>query len=232
MTDEEKLNKFVQQVYMTRYNRYIDDIEDEDGQVEVEKTIDWTNLFLDELETETDWHYVRKDGETLGTIVTAAQTFELDDEIRKLVTSTYRPLLLKQGDSIVSRFEVVDANQITRNTSFPDADRVTKVGNKLIFSRAFKDYEIGATVVADTVHYIPRLATDDIEVLDLVKPYSLLVLGVAKNATLPDIVQGGLSPSFVQKYGDLLEKAIAENEATTVADEAIRDDYSHIGGVF
>lgn len=226
------LEDFVQNVYLTRFNRRLDDITDEDGVEEVAKTILWTNMFLDELESEADWNYVRTNDENLGTVASASQVIEVDEDIRKLVTDSERPLILMQGDSIITRFEVVDANQITRRLGGSLADRVALVAGKLVFSRTFKDYEIGASIIADTVHYIPRLAETDTEVLDLVKPYNLLVLGVAKNATLPDIVQGGLSPAFVQKYGDELQKAVALNAASSIADQVVRDDYSYIRGVF
>lgn len=233
MTDEERLQEFVNDVYLTRFNRFIDDITDEEGIVEVQKTVRFANMFCDELENETDWNFSRVPDQSLGTIATVDQVFDLPAGVLRLVTNTERPLILKQGDSIVSRFEVVDANQITQRSTYYPGDRVASVGGSLVFSREFTDYEIGATVEADVINSLPRLSADPVSItlLDTVKPYSLLVLGVAKNATLPDIVQGGLSPSFVQKYGDLLENAIVENDKSSTADEAIYDDYGYIGGV-
>lgn len=235
MTDEERLQQLTQDIYLTRFGRLIDDITDTDGVLEVTKTIAWVNMLLDELEGETDWNMVREDDENLGTVSTASQVFELDDEVLRLVVNAERPLVLKQGDSIVSRFEVVDPNQITRRTSDSSIDRVATVGRNLVFSRPFNtDTEIGATVVADTVHYLPRLVQDpvDVSLLDVFKPYNLLTLGAAKNATLPDIVQGGLSPSFVQKYADELAKAVAKNNASSYADEMLYENYGSIGGVY
>src|SRR5688500_12911810 len=101
MTDQEKLDQFVQDVYLTRYNRFLDDITDEDGVAEVAKTIRWTNTFLDELESETDWNYVRENDEDLGIISTATQVFELPEEVRKLVVDVERPLILMFDGAIV-----------------------------------------------------------------------------------------------------------------------------------
>lgn len=240
MTDEERLNQFVQDVYLTRYNRLIDDITDEDGQIEVAKTLRWANMFLDEIESEKnpdgspiDWLWTRTNDNTFGTIATVSDIFDLPAGVRRIVINPERPLVLMFGGSIISRFETVDANQITRRTVYPITDRVAVVKNKLVFSRPFKDYEIGAEVMADTIETLPRLVLSPINVdlLDVI-PYQLLVLGTAKNAVLPDIVQGGLTPSFVQKYGDELDKAIAENNASSTADEVVRDDYSSIGGIY
>jgi len=41
-----------------------------------------------------------------------------------------------------------------------------------------------------------------------------------------------LEPSFIGKYADELDKAIAENNATTTADSAVSEDFSGIGGVY
>lgn len=232
MSDEEVLQAFVQSVYLARYGRYLDDITDEDGVAEIAKTIDWTNQFLDELEEEADWQYVRENDKEIGTIASATDTFNLPEDARKLAVDENRPLVIMQDGSIVSEWDVVDPKNITERSSSVNQKRVTFVNNKIVFSRALNDQEIGGTVVADVINSIPRLAEDDVDILELVKPKQLLILGVAKNATLPDIVGGGLSPSFAQKYSDLLDKAKMENDAAAVAVTAIRDDYSHIGGVY
>lgn len=243
MTPEEKLQKFVQDLYLTQFSRRIDDITDSDGQEEIAKAVVWVNTVLDEIEAETDndgqpidWSFARENDVNLGTISSANQTFELDDDINRLVVAEYRPLIIKQGDSTVSYWDVVDPNQLARIDNISSNQRVSVVGGSILFSRPLNDTEIGGTVVADVINYIPRVSNEEnavnVEALDMVKPYQLLLLGAAKNATLPDIVQGGLSPSFAQKYADLLTKVIAKNQASSVADNAVRDDYGHIGGIY
>ena len=241
MTDQEKLNQFVNDVYLTRFNRFLDSLTDTEGLAEIAKTIRWANMFFDELERETDsngqpldWNFLRAPDVELATIATAGQVVALPAAYRKLVVNPERPLILKQGDSIVSRFETVNPNQITRRTSDATVDRVTVVGSSLVFSRQFKDYEIGAKVVADAIRHITRLDDSPLTVsaLDTIKPYELLVLGVAKNSVLPDIVQGGLAPSFVQKYADLLDLTKQENESSSSPDTVVTDDYGSIAGVY
>lgn len=232
MTNLEKLQQFTQDVYRIRYNRFVDNIADADGLVEVQKTIGWANDLLDELELEADWQWVRENDKSVGIISSATQTFDLPDDARKLVVSEYRPLAILQDGAIVSLWDVVDPNQGIRRDRATRDKRVTVVNNQIVFSQPLDTTEIGGTIIADVINSIPRLADNNTEALDLVKPISLLKLGAAKNATLPDIVQGGLSPSFVQKYADLLAKAVGENNASAEADEVERDDYSGIGGVW
>jgi hypothetical protein len=73
---------------------------------------------------------------------------------------------------------------------------------------------------------------NDTTLLDTVTPIQLIVLGVLKNQILPDIVQGGLTPSFTQKYADLLQKTIQQNNESADADDADRDNFSNIGGTW
>lgn len=234
MTDEERLQEFVQQVYLTIWNRRIDDITDADGVEEVAKVIIWANLFLDELESEADWNQVRENEKNLGVAVEGANTLDLfDEDILRLVVDENRPLLIKQDSSIISLWDVVDPNQLTNRNIYSERDeRVTLINQQLVFSRPFNEMEAGGTIYADIVNKIPRLASDNVELFDLPFPRQLLVLGTAKNNTLPDIVKGGLSPSYVQKYGDELEKAKIYNDKSSIANQIVGEDYSGITGVY
>lgn len=236
MTNEEKLNAFVQSVYLIRYNRYIDDITDEDGVEEKNKTIDWCNSFLDDFELEADWLFMRDNDYSIGTISSATQTFELDrDEILRLVSEAERPLIIQQDGSTVSSWEVVNPKNLARPSVSGGLERVTVVNGTLMFSRDLNDGETSGSVLADVITPLPRLSTTDVELLDIFEENrltELLKLGIAKNATLPDIVQGGLSPSFAQKYKDALDRAIMKNDQSSVADTAQRDDFSGIGGIY
>lgn len=254
MTDEQLIQKFTQDVYLTRYNRFIDEIPttfeeetsvtDTDAIAEIVKTAAWLNMFLDELERETDpdgrpvnWSFVRENDVELGTVTEDMTSLDIDDDdILRLVVDDNRPLTIAFDGTAVSTWEVVSPNQITKRSRTALDDRVTVVNRTIIFSRAFKDFEVGGTIIADVINKIPRLVynddTKDAAPLNTVVPYELMVLGVAKNATLPDIVQGGLSPSFVQKYADLLDAVKLENQNSSVADSMARDDNGYIGGIY
>lgn len=238
MTNEERVNQFVKDVYLVRFNRPID-LTTTGGQTEVEKTLSFARMFLNEIESEKNpdgtpinWSWARENDQDLGEINTAGQLFTLPENVRRIVVDEDRPLVLMYDGSIISKFEVVEANQITRRRLDPTIeDRVATVKRKLVFSRQFKDYEIGASVMTDVIEKLTPLSVEDVSVLDQV-PYQLMVLGTAKNSVRPDIVQGGLAPSFIEQYADELDKAIAENNATTSADSAVYDDFSGIGGVY
>lgn len=241
MTNEQRVNQFVKDVYLVRFNRPID-LTTSGGQVEIEKTLSFARMFLQEIQSEKNpdgtpinWSWARNNDQDLGAIASAGQTFTLPTEptrIRRLVVDEDRPLVLMYDGSIISKFDVVEPNQITRRRLNPSIeDRVATVKRTLVFSRQFKDYEIGASVMCDTIEELTPLSVDDVSVLDQV-PYQLLVLGTAKNSVRPDIVQGGLAPSFIEQYADELDKAIAENNATTTGDTAVYDDFSGIGGVY
>lgn len=242
MTPQQLMDQFVQDVYLTRYNRFIDSLTDEDGLVEVNKTYRWTNMFLDEIERETDndgrtmkWRWARRNDVDLGTILASNTAFNLPAASKWLLVDENRPVTITQAGITVSHFDVVDPSQITKRNDMASDDRVTQIKNALIFSRAFKTFEIGGHVIGDVIDLLPRITVADpttsATLLSTI-PYELLVLGVAKNATLPDIVQGGLSPSFAQKYSDLLTQEKLNNENSSTADQYVGDDLGYIGGVF
>ena len=238
MTNEERVNQFVKDVYLVRFNRVID-LSTTGGITEIAKTLSFARMFLGEIESEKNpdgspinWNWARTNDNSLGVIATAGQTFTLPATVRRIVADEDRPLVLMYDNSIISKFEVVEPNQITRRRFDPIIDdRVATVRRNLVFSRQFKDFEIGATVMTDTIDKLVPLSLTDVTVLDQI-PYQLFVLGTAKNSVRPDIVQGGLAPSFIEQYADELDKAIAENNATTTADSAVYDDFSGIGGVY
>ena len=233
MTEEEtEILKLAQKIYLAEFNRY-NDVDGEEADEFIDQTIDWVNQFIPELELEADWNYLRENSAELGTITAAGITsFPIPDGVRKLVISPYRDVTISQDGSVVARFKLVNANQISDPNDPDTSDRATVVGRSVVFSRAFTEQEIGGVVAADVINAMPELARDDTELLELIKPLQLVVLGVAKNATLPDIVQGGISPSLTQKYADLLQRAVAENNATSDSSFAPREDFNFIRGVW
>ncbi len=237
MDDRARILALAQSIYLAKNNRY-NDVEGTEEDEFIAQSVDWVNQWVDELELEADWNYVRRNRVNLGTINTATQTFALPDDVRTLVVSPYRSLVISQDGAIVSTFTIVAPNQIGSPPyeGLTEA-RVTVVGRRLIFSRNLTEEEIGGSVLADIIDYIPRLEAVvdgqyNSEMLDLVAPKQLIVLGVAKNATLPDIVQGGISPSITQKYNDLLQKAILQNNLSADSYIVERDDLSFIQGVW
>lgn len=229
------LTAFAQSVYLTIKNRYYDDIEDTDGQTLISQVIDWANLYFDELENTLDssgrpvyWNWLLTPNDNLGTVSSGVTSITLPGSVRDLVALPGRTIEIQVAGKTVGTWSVVYPGQMGRNSV---EKTVAKVGGLLVFSQPVSDYENGGTVVGDAVGSIPRLSDSNEQALSLVKPRQLLVLGVAKNASLPDIVQGGLSPSFVQKYNDLLQSAIQFNNFSSQADTNTQEDFGFITGV-
>lgn len=228
----ERITKIAQSIYLAKNNRRNEVVGAELTNF-LDETIDWVNQFLPELELEADWIFSRVNRYTLGTIRAAGTTtFTLPDEVRKLVVSPYRDLTISQDGAVIATFKVVNPDQIANPDNPEVADRATVIGRSVVFSRPFTAEEVGGVVTADVIKYLPELALNNVEVLDTVKPLQLVVLGVCKNSTLPDIVQGVISNSFAQKYADLLSKAILENNATAEAYDNQSENFGFIGGVW
>lgn len=238
MSPKKQLEQFAQSIYLTVKNRYLDDIEDDDGQEYIARTIDWTNMFIEELENTVgpdgelvDWWFTRTAGYRLGTAVSGAASVSVPTAVERLITDENRYVQIQHDGTTVSNWAVVHAKDITNSTSRVTEDMCAVVGTSLVFSRAFRDTEAGGIIIGDVSTKLPRLSETNVKLLTTVRPKQLLILGVAKNMTLPDVVQGGLSPSYVQKYQDLLGGAIQRSNASSQSIEAVRQSFSGIGGV-
>lgn len=232
MTNDEYILEVAQKIYLARKNQK-NDVTGADLESFIDDTIDWINQFLPELELEADWNFSRVNDNNIGTITSANTiSYELPDDIRTLVYNYDRDLTIRQDGTIISTFKLVNPNQISNPNDYEVKDRATVIGNKLIFSRPLRDTEVGGSIVADSILKLPPLSRDDTSVLDIVQPQQLLILGVLKNQVLPDIVQGGLTPSFTQKYADLLEKCVKDNNMSSDASDFERENLAFVGGIW
>lgn len=232
MTVTEELEALSQSIYLVMYNRY-NDVEGQELTDFIDKTIDWVNQFTSELELEADWNYLRTNENLIGTIADiTTQSYALPDEVRTVIISPYRSVTISLGGAIISTFTMVSPNNIADPTNPETLDRATVINRNLILSRPLTSTELGGEIRCDTIDFMPQLTTTDTELLALVQPKQLVILGVAKNSTLPDIVQGGISPSIAQKYNDLLKKAVMQNNETATTSDAPREDLSFIRGVY
>lgn len=240
MTDEQKMKALAQSVTLAMTGKHMDteDLDSEEGAQFLIELVDWVNQLIDELELEADWNFVTELNKVIGTVSGITQTLPLPAGARKLAVREHRPLHIKQDGTPVSTWDVVRPAMITSSRDgYPLRDRVTFVGKNIVFSRDLNDGELNGEVVADVINKIPRLVysegglDNNLDVLDLIEPRQLLVFGVAKNATLPDFVRGKISPSLVQKYADVLGKAVAENEATGTGDTYESEDLNY-GGTY
>lgn len=238
MAYSQPLTDFAQSIYLATRNRYYDDIASADGQTYISQVVDWTNQFLDELETTVDdngqpvlWNWLKQKDYELETVNTGDTDISLDSEVLHIVTSSSRPVKIFLNDRVMSEWPIVSPSQIREYWKPGGGDLIARFGDSLFLSREITETENGGTMVCDVVTAIPRLISGNERALSIVKPKQLLILGVAKNSTLPDIVQGGLSPTYLQKYNDLLQSAILFNNNTSSSDFIVKEDYGYIGGV-
>ena len=232
MTNDERIEELAQKIYRT-WNGRTNSVTGTQLTTFVSESISWINEFLPELEKEADWNWSRENDYQIGTANTSSTGFDIDDDIRKVVKDPERPVYLLNSDgTVLSTFEVVTPGMLKNPRSVSNPDRCAVVGRTLKFSRAFTTNESGAKVCCDVIYYLPELSTNNVEVLDIVDPVGLIILGVSKNQALSKVVQGGLTPSFTQKYADLLQGAKIENEASSTAEDAYGDDLGFIQGVW
>lgn len=237
MTNEEVIRELAQDIYLIK-NDAVNDIEagsDEDIAF-LSETRRYANMWIEEFELEAEWRMVRENDYVLGTITEVSnRTIPITDAtVRTVVTSPYRSLTISQDGTTISTFIVVKPDQIGDPSNPDTRDRATVIGRNIKLSRDLTEQELGGTVTADVIHYFPKISSDytDISVLSLIDPILLMKLGIAKTSTLPNVIQGQLSPSYVQKYNDLLSKAVALNNATADTDDALTEDFSFISGVY
>ena len=234
-----QIQNFAQSVYLRIKNRQYDDVTGPDGQVFVANIIDFANGFIDELENEVDaegnpinWKWLEQLGVSLGTATSGSASATFPSTYLNLIADENRYVQVLQDGSPVSNWLVVAPGDIRNSTYGYTGNMVTLTGSGVLtFSRVFNDQENGGTIVGDVTTPFPRFSLTNAKILSIVKPRELLVLGVAKNASLPDIVKGTLSPSYVQKYDDLLTNVISRNGVSSVGRTAQRDNNGYISGV-
>lgn len=233
MTDEQKIENLAQQIYVARNNEKNSVVGSERTDW-LDTTVMWVNQFLPELEKEADWNWSRENDHSIGLAVhgPSPQTIALSQDIRKLAVDDDRPVYLVKNGQVIATFDMVTPSLIKDVKNRQNEDRATVIGRKLVFSRPFTGSEDGADILVDVIKRLPALAMNNTDVLDIVDPLQLIVLGVLKNQTLPDIVQGGLSPSFAQKYADLLDAIKFENSDSTQTETVSGDDLGYIQGVW
>lgn len=238
MTNDERIAKLAQEIYITRHNNK-NDVSGDDLSDFLDQTVEWVNQFIPELEKKADWNFMRSNDANIGTVSAVGEmSFELPASVRKLVITPDRDLSVRFDNSVVSSFKLVNPNQIaTVGDSSDLRDRATVIRRKVIMSRKFNDTEVSGTITADIISKIPKLSRTDVSLLDILDDDNnddirqLFILGVVKNQVLPDIIQGGLTPSFSQKFDAFLQDCIAENNASADADDQDRESFAWIGGV-
>lgn len=224
MTPTERITELAQKIYRSRNNEQ-NNVTGSELASFLSNTVDWVNEFVPELEKEAYWSWSLETDYAFGAVSsTTSRTVDLDDDIRTVIKEPERPVYLLKDDRVIATFQVVNPALIRNPRSVQNEDRVAIVNRQLVFSRTFTADEVGAEILGDVIYYLPELTLTDTTLLDIVTPNQLLVLGVLKNQVLPDIVQGGLTASFTQKYADLLQGVKMENDMSAQPADAYGDN--------
>lgn len=238
MTNEERIAALAQEIYLNRHNQ-TNNATGTQLTAFLNQTITWVNQFIPELEKKADWNFMRTQNDIIGTVSDADTiSYELPSTVRKLVVSPYRDLTIQQDSTTVAHFKVVSPNQSydPSDTDF-QYPRVTQIKHQIIFSRPLTTAEVDGTIVADTIGKIPKLSLTDVSLLDILDDENyedirlLFIMGVVKNQILPDIVQGGLTPTYAQKFDRYLADCVRENNESAEADNQDHESFGWVSGV-
>lgn len=240
MSPQKQLEAFANSVYMRIKNRPYDDLSSIDGQAYIAQIIDFANGFIDELEIEVnpngqpvDWKWSELLDAPLGIATAGRSSITMPATYLNLIANESRYVQILQDGSPVSNWLVVSPNQITSQKRRYTEPMVCLTGSGVLtFSRPFNANENNGSITGDVTTPFPRLSGSNVKIFNIVKPRELLVLGTAKNVSLPDIVKGSLSPALAQKYNNLLANTIARNAVSGSSDEIDREDFSGVGGVY
>lgn len=243
MDNDTRITAFAQDIYLGRHNQK-NDVTGTDLTDFLDQTISWVNQLIPEIEKAkdptdklVDWNFVRtNDDPSIGSVTNGTTiSYALPSGIRKLVINPHRDVTIRQDSTIISSFKLVNPNQIYDPNDHDIRSRATVLKRKIIFSRPLVATEVGGTITADTIAFIPQLSHTDVSLLDVLDDNpairQLFVYGVLKNQILPDIVQGGLTPSFSKRFDDFLADCISENNASSTADDVDRENFGWVTGI-
>ena len=165
-----------------------------------ERVADWNSLY--------DPHYV------IGT-VSATDTYELDDEVRKLSDTpgdTVR-IVYDTDNNLFSEWQVVNAERLKQYSS---GNYCAQVGKNLVFNKTFKttDTEYGGSIQVPVYLYAEPLTSASSEVP--VDDPEWLICMTAAEYVRNDVTKQNQYPNLVQEANDILQTMIDDNDGQIV----------------
>lgn len=158
-----------------------------------------------------DWNSLYDPAFELGT-VTAAQTFDLDDDIRKLSQQESDVVRVLHDGSTTrwTEYTLIDANRLR---DYDNNYYVAQIGRTLRFNTAFTadSQQFGGTIYVPCYLYPEVLtsASDDITVDDP----DWLVLVVAADYVRNDVTRQDLRADLIAEANDRMEKMREDNDS-------------------
>jgi hypothetical protein len=161
-----------------------------------------------------DWNSLYDPAYSAGT-VTAAQTFDLDDEIRKISQQESDVIRITHSGSttVWSDYTIVDANRL-RNMD--TGNYAARIGRTIRFNNAFNSSspQFGGTIYLP-VYLFPEVltgATDDLTVDDP----DWLVYVVAADYVRNDVTRQDLRADLIAEANDRMERMREDNDSQSI----------------
>lgn len=177
------------------------------------KIVAIANVFIDQWQNEpgVDWYSLYDPAYNIGT-VTATDTFDLDDEIRKLSDGRDDPVRIIHTDGThYTDYEVVPANQL--RSDYRTGNYCAQIGKTVVFNKAFTstDKQYGGTIYVPKYGFAEHIEgdSDDIPVDD---PQWLVTM-CAGEYVRNDIVKQNQYPNLIGEANNLMVSMKDTNDA-------------------
>lgn len=157
-----------------------------------------------------DWSSLYDPAYSLGS-VTATNTVDLDDEIRKISDERGDTIRILHTDGVqTTEYTTVPSDQLKY---FPSGAYCAQVGRTIVFNRTFTsdDAQFGGTILVPAYLFAEKLVgtTDDVPVDD---PQWLVLVSAAEYVR-NDIVKQNQYPNLVNEANSIMTKMRENNES-------------------
>lgn len=178
------------------------------------KIVGIANNIIPAWEDEADWNSLYDPEYSIGT-VTATDTFDLDEEIRKIsdtVGDNVR-IVYDADNDLYTEWQVVSAERLK---DYSTGNYCAQIGRTLKFNKTFAstDTEFGGTIEVPVYLHAELLTTASSEV-PVDRPMWLVVMTAAEYVR-NDITKQGQYTNLVAEANSLLEKMIDTNDGQIV----------------
>lgn len=177
------------------------------------KIVAIANNLIDAWQNEpgVDWVSLYDPEYSIGT-VSATDTFDLDDDVRKLSDGRDDPVRIVHSDGVrYTDYEVVPANQL--RTLYQSGRYCAQVGKTIVFNKAFtsSNAEYGGTIYVPKFGFAEHIVEDDDDVP--VDDPQWLVIMCAAEYVRNDIVKQNQYPNLIGEANNLMQSMKDTNDA-------------------
>lgn len=190
------------------------------GDTKYTKVLGIGNMAIDNWsnEPDVDWTSLYDPQVSLGS-VTATDTFELDESIRKISDTSGDAVQIFHADgSGVTTYDIVKADTLKRYYSGQNKQNsvgtiCAQIGRNLVFNHEFSstDSEFGGTILVPAYLYPEHLSKPG-DTIPVDIPSWLVVISAAEYVR-NDITKQGQYPNLISEANQIMERMKADNEA-------------------